>query len=179
MANKINGKRKKKVKRTFRGNKYARIERVQSEQQTTSTNERSEITENSAEPHTEEAQCTSFKKLNASLQESPKSLEMQDDFFFFMHFKILKDLVAHVGTCLECNSKLDLKFVNSSSKGFSITISVVCTSCEWNYVFNTSPEFVLPGKDKIGEKSKEINYRSIMAFVKLEKAIVQLKPLLR
>jgi len=48
-----------------------------------------------------------------------------DDFFFFFHIQMLKDLISYIGSCVDCKSKdITLEFVDSNVKGYAAKFSV-------------------------------------------------------
>jgi len=160
----LKNKRKKKT-RVFQGNRYsnqAAKKTVLSEQQQ----------EKNAES---EKQSTSSKKLNISLEQT-EHVHEHNDFFFFCHFHVLKNMVATIGSCQECQSnKLDLTYIPEEAKGFASPFCITCPECDWSYKFLSSPEFCLPGRDKRGAKSKEVNIRATMAFREIGKGHEDMK----
>ena len=87
----------------------------------------------------------------------------QDIFFFLMNFCILKSLINQISVCRSCNDD-NLEIHNTEKKGLSLKCSIECNDCDWTYKFFSSLEFKFQEKDSRGQKSYEINIRSVIAF---------------
>ena len=109
--------------------------------------------------------CASSTKLIISINKADQPLTKHDDFSFFFHFSIFKDLICSIGSCGECNSKeIALEYLDEKAKGFSIKFCIKCAICEWTYFFNSSQAFSMPDRDTRGVKSQEISVRTVVAF---------------
>ncbi|XP_047127052.2 uncharacterized protein LOC124808049 [Hydra vulgaris] len=146
----------RKVKRVFQGNRYTKktVEVFLQQPDKDTNNDGINI-----------LPCASSTKLNISIDKADQPLTKHDDFFFFFHFPMFKDLICSIGSCGECNSKdIALEYLDEKAKGFSIQFCIKCATCEWTYFFNSSRAFSIPDRDTRGVKSQEINVRTVMAF---------------
>ena len=137
-------------KRIFLGNQYTKKVK---------TFNRTE--ENSASKNNEN-HSSSIKKLK-----NPPSLaatDLSDDHYIIINFLILQELIKTVnGSCAECSSKeISVKNIVDKKKGWSNKINISCCECGWTKYIYTSKEVDIPGQS--GQKSHELNVRSVMAF---------------
>ena len=88
-----------------------------------------------------------------------------DDYFIFIHFKLLKEFLMEIIKCPNCGCN-DVAFsnVSKSRMGFANKIAVKCNLCIWNNNFFTSPECKTKSeKASQGRNQYEINVRSVVA----------------
>ena len=77
----------------------------------------------------------------------------------------MKSLINQIYVCRSCNGD-NLEIHNTEKKGLSLQLSIEFNDCDWTYKLFFSPEFKFQEKDSRGrgQKSYEINIRSIIAF---------------
>ena len=108
-------------------------------------------------------QSTSFQKLNISVANLEYIETNEENFFFLMNFCILKSMIKQVCICRSCNGD-NLEIRNTDKKGLSLEFYIEYNDYKWIYDFFSSPESKCPGKDSRGQKSFEVNIRSVIAF---------------
>ena len=169
MANKKNKRRNKRKRKNAR-NQYTCTKKVILEQNSdNATSELSSPTvtqQTLAETEDDSSalnQSTSFQKLNISVANLENIETNEENFFFLMNFCILKSMIKQVCICRSCNGD-NLEIRNTDKKGLSLEFYIECNDCKWTYNFFSSPEFKFPGKDSRGQKSFEVNIRSVIAF---------------
>ena len=84
--------------------------------------------------------------------------------YIIINFLIQQELIKTVnGSCAECSSKeISVKNIVDKKKGWSNKINISCCECGWTKYIYTSKEVNIPGQS--GQKSHELNVRSVMAF---------------
>ena len=148
-------------KRTFFGNQYTKKVK---------TFNRTE--ENNASKNNEN-HSSSIKKLK--IPPSLAATDLSDDHYIIINFLILQELVKTVnGSCVECSSKeISVKNIVDKKKGWSNKINISCCECGWTKYIYTSKEVNIPGQS--GQKSHELNVRSVMAFCEIGKGFESMK----
>lgn len=112
---------------------------------------------------------SSATKLDTSLRSISTAENNTDDFFFFINFGILKSLIEGIACCPSCNSRL-LILTHGDRKGFSLKLHIECEACAWSTSSFTSPQFKFgKEKDNRGQKSFEVNARTVIAFREIGK----------
>ena len=92
-----------------------------------------------------------------------------------INFLIVQELIKTViGSCIECTSKeISVKNIVDKKKGWSNKINISCCECGWTKYIYTSKEVNIPGQS--GQKSHELNVRSVMAFREIGKGFESMK----
>ena len=102
--------------------------------------------------------------LKLKIPPSLAATDLSDDHYIIINFLILQELIKTVnGSCVECSSKeISVKNIVDKKKGWSNKINISCCECGWTKYIYTSKEVNIPGQS--GQKSHELNVRSVMAF---------------
>ena len=110
---------------------------------------------------------TSATKLNLSIDSTvlPESV-CNNNFFFLFNFQIFKNILEMVGACKNCDKgSISLHHIFDERKGFSCKFNIKCSSCDWTHEFFSSSECCsFPEKSSHGQKTQEVNIRSMIAF---------------
>ena len=162
MSSKQNFGRKKKSK--FKGNRYTKSSKV------------TETLKSSLR----------YQKISKTSNETSKKDD--DNYFLFVNFKILKDLISSL-TCSVCNAqKLSLSNKLDLRMGFANKVLIKCFFCDRSNEFYTSPTCSCPQDAPItvdvyneknistqGRNLFEINVRNVIAFRENGKGLAGIK----
>ena len=120
----------RKRKRTFKGNRHT----LPQQQQVVTEPPQQDVCMH--EPPTETLRA---KRVSATVTNDNEV--DADDYFIFIHFKLLKEFLMEIIRCPNCGCN-DVAFsnVSKSRMGFANKIAVKCNLCIWNNNFFTSPE---------------------------------------
>lgn len=157
-------------KRQFRGNQY------------TSSSSQNNITIDSDRCNTKRKSSSTDLPTHLQLptSSSAKKIQKQDippqsttkilSSFVFMDTDIIQSIVSLIGRCPLCvNNALTVSFDVEKKKGLAIPLNLSCTlpTCMWEKTFFTSKK--IEKNDFVGDKTYEINCRSIIAMREIGK----------
>lgn len=101
--------------------------------------------------------------------------QITDDFFFIMHFGLLKNLVEEISCCPTCKGHVTLRMIFSDKMGLSQKLCISCDTCDWSNAMFTSPEVKSEGQKQPGLNKFEVNVRTIMSFREFGKGLEAIK----
>lgn len=77
--------------------------------------------------------CASSKKLNTDALRDAEQPKEDSNYFLIVNFSKLKDLIAPIMICPECDSKFVTIIDNLENQmGFAHQLELKCTLCGWN-----------------------------------------------
>ena len=120
-----------KRKRHFHGNRYTKKRNIktENEQEATSSSSRG-------------------KKLQDSLNYSTWIVDelRQNDYYFFLNFKILKETLQGLLLCPECHQKVNFANDQEGRMGFTNKLTISCDIWDWERNFYTSKQYARSSK---------------------------------
>ena len=106
--------------------------------------------------------CSSERKIKPNYSNTFDS--GKDNYFVFINFSILKELIAKTA-CNNCFQPLLLTDVDSSRKGFAHLFQLKCEHCDYVKRFNSSNKSINAKFDAVTANSPyDVNIRAIIAF---------------